>query len=41
LPLLQDQDLPLGLQVTGFTGGDAAAFGTAAWLASALGGADG
>lgn len=40
LPVLQDKDLPLGLQVTGFVGGDAATFAVAAWLVGGLGGAD-
>jgi Asp-tRNA(Asn)/Glu-tRNA(Gln) amidotransferase A subunit family amidase len=32
LPLLQEQGLPLGLQVTGFNGKDAAAIATAGWI---------
>ena len=32
LPVLQDEGLPLGLQVTGFANGDAAAFAAAAWI---------
>jgi len=38
LPLLREQGLPLGLQVTGFENEDAAAFAVAAWLMQALGG---
>jgi len=38
LPLLQDEGLPLGLQVTGFQGQDAATFALAAWLMQELGG---
>jgi Asp-tRNA(Asn)/Glu-tRNA(Gln) amidotransferase A subunit family amidase len=38
LPLLREQGLPLGLQVIGFEGRDAAAFGVAAWLMQSLGG---
>jgi hypothetical protein len=38
--VLQDKDLPLGFQVTGFVGGDAATFAVAAWLVGGLGGAD-
>jgi Asp-tRNA(Asn)/Glu-tRNA(Gln) amidotransferase A subunit family amidase len=37
LPLLQDEGLPLGLQVVGFADRDADAFAAAAWLESALG----
>jgi Asp-tRNA(Asn)/Glu-tRNA(Gln) amidotransferase A subunit family amidase len=33
---LREQNLPLGLQVTGFEGGDAATFALAAWLVQAL-----
>lgn len=40
LPLLKDENLPLGLQLTGFAGGDAAAFATATWLMQTLGGAE-
>jgi Asp-tRNA(Asn)/Glu-tRNA(Gln) amidotransferase A subunit family amidase len=36
LPLLQEQGLPLGLQVTGFAGGDAAAVAAAGGLLQAL-----
>lgn len=36
LPLLREQNLPLGLQVTGFEGGDAATFALAAWLVQEL-----
>jgi Asp-tRNA(Asn)/Glu-tRNA(Gln) amidotransferase A subunit family amidase len=32
LPVLRDEDLPLGLQISGFTDRDAAAFATAAWI---------
>ena len=32
LPLLRDENLPLGLQVTGFFEGDAATVATAAWI---------
>ena len=32
LPVLRDEDLPLGLQVTGFAHGDAATFAAAAWI---------
>jgi len=38
LPLLHEQSLPLGLQLTGFSGNDAAAIGIAAWLVDTLGG---
>jgi Asp-tRNA(Asn)/Glu-tRNA(Gln) amidotransferase A subunit family amidase len=38
LPLLREQNLPLGLQHTGFAGQDAAAIGIAAWLVRTLGG---
>jgi Asp-tRNA(Asn)/Glu-tRNA(Gln) amidotransferase A subunit family amidase len=38
LPLLREQGLPLGLQVTGFENEDAATFGIAAWLMQVLGG---
>ena len=38
LPLLQDQGLPLGLQVTGFQGKDAAAIATAAWIEKTVAG---
>jgi len=41
LPLLREQNLPLGLQVTGFMDGDAAIFAVAAWLVHALGCVDG
>jgi Asp-tRNA(Asn)/Glu-tRNA(Gln) amidotransferase A subunit family amidase len=34
LPVLQDEGLPLGLQVNGFADGDAATFATAAWIMS-------
>ncbi|HEY2756553.1 MAG TPA: amidase family protein, partial [Pseudolabrys sp.] len=37
LPLLREQSLPLGLQVTGFANEDAATFGVAAWLMQTLG----
>jgi Asp-tRNA(Asn)/Glu-tRNA(Gln) amidotransferase A subunit family amidase len=37
LPLLQEQNLPLGLQVTGFADGDAATFALAAALMQLLG----
>jgi Asp-tRNA(Asn)/Glu-tRNA(Gln) amidotransferase A subunit family amidase len=40
LPLLKEQGLPLGLQVTGFAGGDAATFAVAAWAMQALGDAN-
>lgn len=40
LPVLHEQELPLGLQVTGFKGEDAATFAVAAWLNSELGGQD-
>ena len=36
LPLLREQNLPLGLQLTGFEGGDAAIFAVAAWLVQEL-----
>ena len=36
LPLLRDEGLPLGLQVSGFEHGDAAAFAIAAWIETAL-----
>src|SRR5262249_22690141 len=36
LPVLQDEGLPLGLQVSGFADGDAATFATAAWLTALL-----
>ena len=36
LPLLRDASLPLGLQVSGFEHGDAAAFAIAAWIETAL-----
>ena len=36
LPVLQDQGLPLGLQVTGFAHGDAATFAAAASLKALL-----
>jgi Asp-tRNA(Asn)/Glu-tRNA(Gln) amidotransferase A subunit family amidase len=32
LPLLHEQDLPLGLQVTGFYGRDATTSATAGWV---------
>jgi Asp-tRNA(Asn)/Glu-tRNA(Gln) amidotransferase A subunit family amidase len=38
LPLLREQNLPLGLQLTGFAGQDAATMAIAAWLVQALGG---
>ena len=38
LPLLHEQELPLGLQVTGFEASDAAMFVVAAWLETELGG---
>lgn len=37
LPLLEEQGLPLGLQLTGFAAKDAEAFATAAWLMRTLG----
>ena len=37
LPLLQDEGLPLGLQVVGFADRDADTFAAAAWVESALG----
>jgi Asp-tRNA(Asn)/Glu-tRNA(Gln) amidotransferase A subunit family amidase len=37
LPLLREQGLPLGLQLTGFANEDAATFGVAAWLMQTLG----
>ncbi len=37
LPLLETEGLPLGLQVIGFEGADAALFATAAWLRNLLG----
>ena len=40
LPLLHEQELPLGLQVTGFEAEDAATFAVAAWLGNELGGQD-
>jgi Asp-tRNA(Asn)/Glu-tRNA(Gln) amidotransferase A subunit family amidase len=36
LPLLREQNLPLGLQLTGFEHGDAATFAVAAWLVQEL-----
>ncbi len=36
LPLLRDESLPLGLQVSGFEHGDAAACAIAAWIETAL-----
>jgi Asp-tRNA(Asn)/Glu-tRNA(Gln) amidotransferase A subunit family amidase len=36
LPLMHDQGLPLGLQVTGFDGKDATAVATASWIEKAL-----
>jgi Asp-tRNA(Asn)/Glu-tRNA(Gln) amidotransferase A subunit family amidase len=36
LPVLEDEGLPLGLQVMGFEQGDAALVGTAAWLRDAF-----
>jgi Asp-tRNA(Asn)/Glu-tRNA(Gln) amidotransferase A subunit family amidase len=36
LPLLQDEGLPLGLQLLGFEHGDAALLGVAAWVEAAL-----
>lgn len=41
LPLLRENNLPLGLQVTGFTDGDADCFAVAAWLTQVLGDVDG
>jgi Asp-tRNA(Asn)/Glu-tRNA(Gln) amidotransferase A subunit family amidase len=38
LPLLREQNLPLGLQLAGFSGNDAAAIAIAAWLMRTLGG---
>jgi Asp-tRNA(Asn)/Glu-tRNA(Gln) amidotransferase A subunit family amidase len=40
LPVLRDEDLPLGLQVTGFFEGDATTVATAAWIMQTLGGVD-
>jgi Asp-tRNA(Asn)/Glu-tRNA(Gln) amidotransferase A subunit family amidase len=37
LPLMQEQNLPLGLQLAGFADGDATTFAVAAWLLHALG----
>ena len=37
LPLLTDEDLPLGLQLAGFAERDADAFAVAAWMERALG----
>jgi len=37
LPLLEEHGLPLGLQLAGFAGGDAAAIATARWLMQTLG----
>ena len=37
LPVLQDEGLPLGLQVMGATGGDARMMAVAAWIDAALG----
>jgi Asp-tRNA(Asn)/Glu-tRNA(Gln) amidotransferase A subunit family amidase len=37
LPLLEAQQLPLGLQAVGFADGDASLFATAAWLTEQLG----
>jgi Asp-tRNA(Asn)/Glu-tRNA(Gln) amidotransferase A subunit family amidase len=37
LPLMQEQNLPLGLQLAGFADGDATTFAVAAWLVHALG----
>ena len=36
LPLLHEQNLPLGIQLSGFEGGDADTFAVAAWLAQGL-----
>jgi Asp-tRNA(Asn)/Glu-tRNA(Gln) amidotransferase A subunit family amidase len=36
LPVLQDEGLPLGLQVTGFVNGDAQAFAVAAAIATSF-----
>jgi len=36
LPLLREQNLPLGIQLSGFEGGDAETFAVAAWLAQGL-----
>jgi Asp-tRNA(Asn)/Glu-tRNA(Gln) amidotransferase A subunit family amidase len=41
LPLLREQNLPLGLQVTGFAGKDERACAVAAWVDEALGGGSG
>jgi Asp-tRNA(Asn)/Glu-tRNA(Gln) amidotransferase A subunit family amidase len=38
LPLLKEQNLPLGLQITGFANRDAAAFSVAGFVMQALGG---
>ena len=38
LPLLYEQGLPLGLQVTGFNGKDAAAIATASWIEKTVAG---
>lgn len=38
LPLLAERDLPLGLQLTGFAGGDATTIAIAAWLMQTFGG---
>ncbi len=40
LPMLQEQGLPLGLQVTGFNNKDAEIWAVAAWLETTLGGQD-
>jgi len=39
LPLLREQNLPLGLQLTGFAGGDVETVAIAGWLVQMLGGA--
>ena len=36
LPVLNDNGLPLGLQVLGFSQGDASVFTTAGWIEDAL-----
>jgi Asp-tRNA(Asn)/Glu-tRNA(Gln) amidotransferase A subunit family amidase len=41
LPLLQEEGLPLGFQVTGFDGKDAEMYAAAAWVAKVLGGQNG
>ena len=40
LPLLRDEGLPLGLQITGFFESDATAVAFAAWVMQTLGGID-